>query len=198
MNPLMLSVFLTLPTHLLSLCILSGDNKRVNAWWIQAESLSLWVLCWCARAPVLWLTSVLHSASHSLHMSSTAPFSIQANVRGGWLHSHMPCRVWPVGWAALSKCAASVIGSRRTRPSSHWRVTRGTGGTRCPICALLHLAAVFLSVPAKSIIAYSPSSLHLLPHMHSGQGSAASVAALIDGNRNSSANRPIVWLTGDR
>lgn len=100
-------VFLILPTRLLS-----GDNKRVNAWWIQAESLSLWVLCWCARLPVLWLTSVLHSASYSLHMSSTAPFSIQANVTGGWLHSHMPRRVWPAGWAALCECATSVIGSR--------------------------------------------------------------------------------------
>lgn len=44
----------------------------------------------------------------------------------------------------------------------------------------------------------SPSLLQLLPHMHSGQGSAAFVVALTDGNRNSSANRPIVWLTGDR
>lgn len=44
-NPLMLSVCLILPTRLLSLslslCILSGDNKGVNAWWMQAESLSL-------------------------------------------------------------------------------------------------------------------------------------------------------------
>lgn len=30
-NPLMLTVSLILPTRLLSLCILIGDNKRVNA-----------------------------------------------------------------------------------------------------------------------------------------------------------------------
>lgn len=43
-----------------------------------------------------------------------------------------------------------------------------------------------------------PSVLQLLSHMHSGQGSAAFVVALTDGNRNSSANRPIVWFAGDR
>lgn len=73
------------------------------------------------------------------------------------------------------------------------------GSTRCPICALPHLTAdVSLSSSHRASSPSSPSPLQLLSHMHSGQGSAAFVVALTDGNRNSSANRPIVWLTGDR
>lgn len=94
-NPLMLSLCLILPTRLFSLPAFWVVTTKG---WIHDEfSLKACHYKSCARAPGLWLTSMLHSASHSLHMSSTAPSSIHANVRGGWQHSHMPCRVWPVG-----------------------------------------------------------------------------------------------------
>lgn len=60
------------------------------------------------------------------------------------------------------------------------------------------LRCVSLSSSHRAPAPSSPSVLQLLSHMHSGQGSAAFVVALTDGNRNSSANRPIVWLAGDR
>lgn len=43
----------------------------------------------------------------------------------------------------------------------------------------------------------SPLVLQFLPHMCSGQSSSACVDALTDRKRNSSSNRPIVWLTGE-
>lgn len=63
---------------------------------------------------------------------------------------------------------------------------------------LLHLSAVLLCSSHRASSLSSPSVLQLVSHMHSGQGSAAFVVALTDGNRNSSANRPIVWLAGDQ
>lgn len=44
----------------------------------------------------------------------------------------------------------------------------------------------------------SPLVLQLLYHMRSGRSSAAFVVVLTDGNRNSSTNRPILWLTGEQ
>ncbi|KAI9529749.1 hypothetical protein NQZ68_007988 [Dissostichus eleginoides] len=43
-----------------------------------------------------------------------------------------------------------------------------------------------------------PGPMLLLPHMRSGRRSAGFVDALTDGDRNSSTNRPILWLTGEQ
>lgn len=147
-NPLMLSVCLILPTCLLSLSLSAFWVVTTKGWMHDECRLKACHYKSCARVPMLWLTSVLHSASHSLHMSCTAPSSIRANVRGGWLHPHMPCRVWPVGWAVFPKHAAyagvAAQDPRRTVGSHEGQ----TGSTRCPIRVHPHLTAVFLSLPA--------------------------------------------------
>lgn len=134
--------------------------------------------CACA------VTHTLHSASHSVHMPCAALSSMHANVRGGWLRSHTPPRVGPGGWAATSNHPASVIET----PVLSSGPTREERASRLGASELLWAAAS----PS------SPSLLHFLSHMLSGQVSAAFVLALTDGNRNSSTNRPIVWHPGDR
>lgn len=108
---LLYSCSLRLETHCCSLCFWCLPSMlalQFECWQQKSEHImnSSWkpVIISSALVPMLWLTSVLCSASHSyLHMSSAALSSIHAHVIGGWLSSYIPCRVWPVGEAAQSK-----------------------------------------------------------------------------------------------
>lgn len=98
----------------------------------------------------LWLTSMLHSASHSfLHMSSAAhSSSIHAYIRGGCLSSPIPCRVRSVGCTVWFNYAASLWRLRSTadtegaswRPSNYqstWGAKHTVRPVRYQLCVLL-------------------------------------------------------------
>jgi len=105
----------------------------------------------------------------------------------------------------------AVIDSRHREPSyclSHYQATWGKStacSVRYQLSVLLHFLLCFWFCPSlkpsQGVSTVSPQSsplvLQLHPHMRSGRSSAAFVDALTDGNRNSSTNRPIHWLTGE-
>lgn len=107
----------------------------------------------------------------------------------------------------------AVIDSRHRGPSyclSNYQATWGTSKQHTAyvissVCSFTSLHCVWfcpcLKPGQRESSVSSPSSplvLQLLPHMRSGRSSAAFVDALTDGNRNSSTNRPIRWLTGEQ
>ncbi|KAK9516655.1 hypothetical protein VZT92_024574 [Zoarces viviparus] len=150
-------------------------------------------------------------------MSSAALSSIRANVRGGTavlLHPLQSATSWIRILVHVCSLSVEAVIDSRHRGPSHWlsnyQATWGTSktahGVRYRLSVFLHILHCVRFCPclkpsqeASSVSSASPPLvLLLLPHMLSGRRPAAFVDALTDGNRNSSTNRPILWLTGEQ
>lgn len=180
------------------------DEYIMNSSW-KPVIISSSLMCPCCDSRVCFI-----QPPTPICTSSAALSSVHADVRRGWLYSN------------ILYSATSWTGSLMRERSLHDRTVIDSRGKESPRITQAHWGAgdqhdinsvmhlhfllcfwfcpfVKLSQGASSVPPQSyPLVLQLLPHMFSARSSVAFVDVLTDGNRNSSTNRPILWLTGER